>query len=111
MDQVKLEEYKSVLESKKQELKQSILALGIDKNREGRGAISPDSEDQSQEVENNEVVDSLENLELKELSLVEGALKRIDSGKYGQCSECGELIAEARLKAVPHAINCINCSK
>ena len=37
------------------------------------------------------------------------ALRRIEDGTYGVCEECGTLIPEDRLEAVPHARLCINC--
>ena len=37
------------------------------------------------------------------------ALERIEGGTYGKCRSCGERIAKARLEAVPHATQCINC--
>lgn len=43
------------------------------------------------------------------LKAIEAALERIEHGEYGQCMECGELISEKRLEAVPAAELCINC--
>ncbi len=37
------------------------------------------------------------------------ALARIEKGDYGKCEDCGELISEDRLSAVPHARLCIAC--
>ena len=110
MEQSKLDQYKSDLEAKKSELVGRIDALNADKNREHKGAVSADSEDRAQEIENDEVVDGLEDIESKELVQVEGALKRIAEGQYGNCAECGEAIPEARLKAVPYALNCMACA-
>lgn len=39
---------------------------------------------------------------------VNGALRRIEEGEYGSCIECGELIEENRLKAVPSTAYCID---
>jgi DnaK suppressor protein len=39
------------------------------------------------------------------------ALERIESGEYGICEECGDPIAEARLKAAPWAATCISCQQ
>jgi DnaK suppressor protein len=39
------------------------------------------------------------------------ALLRIDQGSYGVCEECGRLISEDRLTAVPHARLCIACKE
>ena len=43
------------------------------------------------------------------LKAIEIALARIDSGEYGQCQECLDLISDKRLEAVPAAELCIAC--
>jgi len=43
------------------------------------------------------------------LKAIENALERIERGEYGQCIECGDLISQKRLEAVPAAELCINC--
>ena len=43
------------------------------------------------------------------LRLVEEAIEKMDSGQYGICSECGELIPEGRLKVIPFATHCVDC--
>jgi DnaK suppressor protein len=40
---------------------------------------------------------------------IELALRRIDDDSYGDCLECGEPIAYARLQAQPFARLCIDC--
>lgn len=45
----------------------------------------------------------------KFLNYLEDALKRIEKGDYGFCTDCGTLIDKERLEAVPHAQLCINC--
>ncbi len=45
----------------------------------------------------------------KFLNYLDDALKRIERGDYGFCTECGSLIDRERLEAVPHAHQCINC--
>lgn len=42
---------------------------------------------------------------------VDKALKRIEEGIYGVCSNCGEAIMPERLKALPHAEFCIKCQR
>ena len=41
--------------------------------------------------------------------LIAAALARIDDGSYGDCLECGEPIADARLEVQPWADRCIDC--
>ena len=45
----------------------------------------------------------------KFLNHLDDALKRIEKGEYGFCSDCGKLIDKERLEAVPHAQLCIEC--
>ncbi len=40
---------------------------------------------------------------------VDEALRRIESGEYGECEQCGESISEARMKAFPLTTLCIDC--
>jgi len=52
----------------------------------------------------------LEQLE-DQLDDVNEALKRIDEGIYGVCTNCGEVIMAERLEALPQAELCINCQR
>lgn len=45
------------------------------------------------------------------LTQVNAALRRIEEGGYGVCSECGEDIEEGRLDAVPFATLCVAHAK
>jgi DnaK suppressor protein len=46
----------------------------------------------------------------QKLMQIEAALKRIERDEFGDCQECGEDIASARLEADPTALLCINCA-
>src|SRR5690349_24098444 len=45
------------------------------------------------------------------LNKVNDALARLDRGDYGFCYECGEEIAEKRLRALPFAVRCKDCEE
>jgi DnaK suppressor protein len=45
------------------------------------------------------------------LDLVNQALGRLDSGKFGLCVGCGEPIAKPRLQAIPYTRHCIGCAR
>lgn len=49
--------------------------------------------------------------ESDELSLVNAALGRIETGTYGQCIDCGMEIPATRLHAAPEAPRCIACQE
>ena len=37
------------------------------------------------------------------------ALERLHDGEYGRCEECDQLIAPARLRAMPEVTTCVRC--
>jgi YteA family regulatory protein len=45
------------------------------------------------------------------LSEIDAALRRIDEGNYGICTNCGKPIPEERLEALPWATLCIDCQR
>ena len=47
----------------------------------------------------------------EELAEIEAALKRIQEGEYGICEECGVVIPEARLNALPWTRSCVECAE
>jgi DnaK suppressor protein len=71
---------------------------------------SGDSAEQAQERENDEVLDAIGNEAYQSIRLIQAALVRIENGNYGLCGVCGEPIGEARLKAMPEAIHCLDCA-
>jgi DnaK suppressor protein len=40
---------------------------------------------------------------------IDVALAKIENGTYGLCEQCGAVIPEARLEALPHASLCVSC--
>ncbi len=50
-------------------------------------------------------------LNQKRLKHVCEALKRIELEEYGECTECGEEIALARLNIMPDVAQCIQCQE
>jgi DnaK suppressor protein len=45
------------------------------------------------------------------LGQIHEALTRIESGSYGRCEECNEMIAKPRLQALPYTKHCIACAR
>jgi DnaK suppressor protein len=42
---------------------------------------------------------------------IEGALRRMKNGKYGECMDCKGAISAARLRALPFAERCRDCEE
>jgi RNA polymerase-binding transcription factor len=45
------------------------------------------------------------------LNKINDALSRLEHGEYGYCFDCGEEIAEKRLRALPFAVRCKDCEE
>lgn len=45
------------------------------------------------------------------LNKISDALVRLEQGEYGYCYDCGEEIAEKRLRALPFAVRCKECEE
>jgi DnaK suppressor protein len=45
------------------------------------------------------------------LTKINEALARLEEGHYGNCFECGDEIAQARLRALPFAVRCKDCEE
>ena len=45
------------------------------------------------------------------LNKINDALARLEAGNYGNCFDCGEEIAEKRLRALPFAVRCKDCEQ
>ena len=53
----------------------------------------------------------LKQTDAKVLQAIEEALYRMEKGTYGECRDCGEAIAPARLNAIPWTRVCITCKE
>ena len=75
-----------------------------------RQTHDPDWTERGTELENDEVLEGLDEMTLREIEQIRAALKRIESGSYGTCSACGRPIGTERLVAAPSAITCVACT-
>ena len=67
--------------------------------------------DRANAAYNRELMFSLSDGERQLLLQIGDALRRMDQGSYGRCSNCGNTIAVQRLEAVPWARFCIDCQE
>lgn len=49
--------------------------------------------------------------DVEELRMIDSALQRISAGTYGECMDCAQPIATARLEAEPTAERCVKCQE
>jgi len=72
--------------------------------------VSPNFNEQVKETENDQLVHALELEGQEELAQINTALKRLESGEYATCVDCGKEITEQRLLAIPYTSQCIDCA-
>ncbi|MDJ0938303.1 MAG: TraR/DksA family transcriptional regulator [Woeseiaceae bacterium] len=101
------ESLKLEMQEKKRELESRLERITANVRRR----YNTDSKEMAKELEDSEVVDALGNEAREEIAKISAALRRMDSGDYGYCTECGGAIDEARLKAYPYADECIDCAR
>ncbi len=58
-----------------------------------------------------DVIAATLNIHNRMLKEIEGALKRVARGTYGECEGCGEEISPNRLRAIPWARYCLTCQE
>jgi RNA polymerase-binding transcription factor DksA len=68
-----------------------------------------DEVDEIQAAEHREIGFATRELLVDRVNRLRAALDRLELGEYGTCSECGEPIAPARLRALPEVETCVRC--
>jgi DnaK suppressor protein len=75
------------------------------------GGLAPEPAELQETEQQNDVGTAQLALEYAEMAEITGALKRIEDGTYGVCTDCGNAIALARLRVLPTARHCIRCQE
>lgn len=68
-------------------------------------------DEQSIELENDEVLAALDGSIREEMGRIDRTLTMLDRGEYGQCEECGRMIPIRRLEALPFSTRCVECEE
>ena len=105
-------ELRKMLEERRRELMTAVQ----DKMRDVRADNGKDREvldqGESSEVDIQEDIEfALIQMKAETLNKIDAALRRLEEGSYGNCFECGDEIAEARLRALPFAVRCKDCEE
>lgn len=109
MDQQLIEKLKKQMLEQKATIVESLSQQSEDFKRILEEQSSGDEIDMASDAIDRAMLESLNQQDANRLSLIEGALERIQTGKYGLCIRCGKEIPAARLEALPYALMCINC--
>jgi RNA polymerase-binding protein DksA len=101
---------KGELERKRSALS-SAIQQSMDSTRDGdqRRDMFKDPYGSASLTHDDEVAAAVVERRALQLDEVNRALEDIEAGRYGVCRDCGETIAEARLKVMPFAVRCVAC--
>ena len=102
--------YKTKLLSLRDEINGRINAIEKDLHHEEH-AIEKDFAEQATQLENEEVLNSLDNEAKATVMEINKALLRIENNTYGICTACNEEIDEQRLAVTPYASMCVPCTE
>ena len=82
--------------------------------KEGAAVTGQDVRDEAESSEA-EIQDDIEfallQIKTETLAKITEALSRLQAGAYGYCYDCGEEIAEQRLRVLPFAVRCKGCEE
>jgi RNA polymerase-binding transcription factor len=105
-------ELKRMLEDRRRELMSAVQEKMRDVRAEGSKDRDVLDQGESSEVDIQEDIEfALIQMKSETLTKIDAALRRLDEGTYGNCFECGDEIAEARLRALPFAARCKDCEE
>ena len=105
-------ELTKMLEGRRRELLDEVQSKLRDGRRDSAKEREVLDEGESSEVDvQDEIEFALLQMKAETLNKIDVALRRLGEGTYGQCFECGDEIAEARLRALPFAVRCRDCQE
>ena len=108
-------ELKQMLEARRRELQAEVQGKMRDVRAEGTwgGKLNEvlDAVESSEADIQEDIEFALIQMKSETLNKINDALSRLEHGNYGYCFDCGEEIAEKRLRALPFAVRCKDCEE
>ena len=105
-------ELKRMLEERRSEIQAQVQGKMRDVRSEGGGKSEVFDAVESSEADIQDDIEfALIQMKSETLNKINDALIRLEQGDYGNCFECGEEIAEKRLRALPVAVRCKDCEE
>lgn len=115
MKKDRYEELKRILQERRREMVSAVHEKMRDVRSEGSGGGQAHGVVDAGETSEADIQDDIEfallQMKAETLSKIDEALARLEEGTFGYCFECGEEIAEQRLRALPFAVRCKDCEE
>jgi DnaK suppressor protein len=105
---------KTMLDDRRRELQAEVQGKMRGAREEGLGGKLNEVLDAVESAEadiQEEIEFALVQMKSETLNKVNDALARLEQGSYGNCFDCGDEIAEKRLRALPFAVRCKDCEE
>ena len=108
-------ELKRMLEDRRREIQAEVQGKMRDVRSEGTwgGKLNEvlDAVESSEADIQDDIEFALIQMKSETLNKINDALVRLEQDNYGNCFDCGEEIAEKRLRALPFAVRCKECEE
>jgi len=108
-------ELKRMLEDRRREIQAEVQGKMRNVRSEGTWGTKVNEVFDAVESSEADIQDDIEfaliQMKSETLNKINDALMRLEQGDYGNCFECGEEIAEKRLRALPFAVRCKDCEE
>jgi DnaK suppressor protein len=107
-------ELRQMLEERRREIQAEVSGKIRDVRAAGEAGKANDVFDAGESSEadiQDDIEFALIQMKSETLNKINDALRRHDQGDYGYCFDCGEEIAEKRLRALPFAVRCKDCEE
>ena len=114
MRKARYEKLRRILEDRRLEITGEVQHKMRDVRAEGAAVSHQGVRDEAESSEaeiQGDIEFALLQMKAETLSNITEALSRLEAGSYGYCYECGEEIAEPRLRALPFAVRCKGCAE
>ena len=115
MSQARYTELKQMLESRRREIQAEVQGKMRGVREEGTwgGRLTEvlDAVESAEADIQEDIEFALVQMKSETLNKINDALARLEQGDYGYCFDCGEEIAEKRLRALPFAVRCKDCEE
>ena len=108
-------ELKRMLDERRREIQAQVQGKMRDVRSEGAWGSKTNEVFDAVESSESDIQDDIEfaliQMKSETLNKINDALIRLEQDNYGNCFECGEEIAEKRLRALPFAVRCKDCEE
>ena len=117
LNKAQIKQFRQLLLTERAKLVSEIRSIAQDASkspREASGDLSAYTlhmADMAADTYERELSMNIVSSEQELLYQIDDALKRLDDGTYGVCTQCNKPITMSRLKAVPYASMCVACQR